>query len=109
MDTKKTYIILFLIALVAGLVFGLNRARASSPEGETSGGEPAKVWYDEFWQASEAVVSSNIGYTRVNPANRGDTGVAASWETDADGNSRVTVLPKIVVTQWTVHGHIHFE
>ncbi len=110
MEKKKVYVVLLLMGIGAGIMFGLSKARASSPERETSGGEPAKTCYDEFWQASEAIVSSDTGYTRVNPANHGDTGTAAGWDTDpATGASRVRVLPKMVVTQWTVHGHIHFE
>jgi hypothetical protein len=110
MEKKKVCIVLFLIGIGAGVVFGLHKARASSPEGEGSGGEqPASVYYDEFWQASDAVVSSNTGYTPMNPANHAESGVAAAWDTGADGISRVRILPKMVVTQWTVHGHIHFE
>ena len=110
MVKKKMYSIVLMIGIGAGIVFGLHKARASSPQEETSGGEqPASVYYDEFWQASEAVVSSNTGYRQMNPADHDESGVAAAWDTGDDGLSRVRILPKMVVTQWTVHGHIHFE
>jgi hypothetical protein len=111
MAKKKLYSIVLMIGLGAGIVFGLHKARASTPEGENSGGEqPASVYYDEFWQASKAVVTLNNGYKEMNPANHSPSGVAAGWNTDpATGVSQVRVLPKMVVTQWTVHGHIHFE
>ncbi|MFA5363121.1 MAG: hypothetical protein WC335_07795 [Candidatus Omnitrophota bacterium] len=106
---KKAYIILLMIGIGAGILFGLHKARASSPENETSGGEqPASVYYDEFWQATEAVVSSNNGYTSMNPSGHAETVVAAAWTT-TNNVSQVSLLPKMVVTQWTVHGHIHFE
>ncbi|MDD2703227.1 MAG: hypothetical protein PHC33_04405 [Candidatus Omnitrophica bacterium] len=109
MRKKMAYSILFLIGIGAGVIFGLHKARASSPEGETSGGEqPASVYYDEFWQATGAAVSSNGGYVNVDPSGHAETAVAAAWTT-ADNVSQVNLLPKMVVTQWTVHGHIHFE
>ena len=110
MFNKKMYIAVLMIGLGLGIVFGLHKARAFSPEGEVSGGEqPASVSYDEFWQANEAVVSSDTGYVSMNPANRAETGIAAGFNAGADGSVQVRTLPKMVVTQWTVHGHIHFE
>jgi hypothetical protein len=113
MGRKKLYILLLMVGAGTGIFFGLHRARASTPENENSGGEqPASVYYDEFWQASDAVVSSNTRYVRMSAtdlANHTDTGTAAGWDTDGTGVSRVRMLPKMVVTQWTVHGHIHFE
>ena len=101
------YIVFLVFGIGIGVVFGLNKARASSPEGEISGGEqPASVYYDESWQATEAYVSTSLGYKPMpttDIVNHRDTDVAANLTTGQ------VVFPKMVVTQWTVHGHIHFE
>ena len=102
---NKVCILFLAIGVVSGAFFGLTRAKATSPEGGTSAGEqPASVYYDEFWQATGAVVSTGSGYRDFNPASHVNTPVAGEL---SDGN--VTIAPKLVIKKWTVHGHIHFE
>jgi len=109
MARKRLYFIFLIIGVTAGISFGLIKARASNPEGEVSGGEqPASVFYDETWDATDAVVSTLAGYRSFDPtapSAHNQTQIAAQFDTD--GN--ITLLPKFVVREWTVHGHIHFE
>ncbi len=119
---------LVLVGLIAGIAAGMHALQASSPEGESSGGEsPASVSYDEKWKATEALVSSSSGYKLFYPYGKspvppyvsyplsGDpvnktTPVAASFSTSTEtGTAKAEILPKMVVTKWKVHGHIHFE
>lgn len=109
MKKNRIYTLLFVLGLIGGLFFGLNKLRASNPEGEISGGEqPASVYYDEFWQAVQALVSTETGYQNFNPTSHNNTSTAAKIE-DTSGGWLVRVSPKMVVTKWKVHGHIHFE
>jgi hypothetical protein len=95
-----------IIGVTAGVSFGLIRARASSPEGELSGGEqPASVYYDETWNATDALVSTSAGYKSFDPSVHSQTPTAAEF----DSNDKISLFPKFVVKGWTVHGHIHFE
>ncbi|MDD5668410.1 MAG: hypothetical protein PHE58_00040 [Candidatus Omnitrophica bacterium] len=104
------YVGVLSIGLLAGVSFGLNKAKASSPEGETSAGEAnASVNYDEYWQASQSVVSTTSGYQTFNPLNHGNTPTSATIASVEAGKWAVTLQPKMVVTKWKVHGHIHFE
>ena len=106
MARNKLYLLFLIIGVTAGVAFGLIKARASSSEGETSGGEqPASVYYDETWNATDALVSSSLGYKTFDPSAHNPTQTAAEF--DSDG--KVSVFPKFVVKEWTVHGHIHFE
>ncbi len=106
---NKIYFLFLVLGLCTGVFFALNKAKASSPQGETSGGEqPASVYYDEHWKATEALVSSTTGYTTMDPSTHNNTNTAGQFE-DTAGGWRVELFPKMVVTKWKVHGHIHFE
>jgi len=107
---RKIYFLFLILGLGMGILWGLGRAKASSPEGESSGGEqPASVWYDEFWQATQAVVSTENGYRNFNPSTHNNTDTAAKFEDASKDQRRAGLLPKMVVTKWKVHGHIHFR
>jgi hypothetical protein len=112
MRKNKIYLLLFILGLGIGIFSGLSKARASSPEGQTSGGEqPASVYFDEFWQATGAIVSTVSGYQGFDPSRRANTPVAGRLE-KLNNPSRgwvARLFPKMVVTKWKVHGHIHFE
>lgn len=109
MRLRKVYFLLFILGLGAGVFFALNNARASNPQGEVSGGEqPASVYYDESWKASDALVSKDGGYQAVDISSRQDTPKAGQLEKVGDAWS-VKVFPKMIVTKWKVHGHIHFQ
>jgi hypothetical protein len=106
---RELYFLLFILGVCAGIFFGINKVRASSPEGETSGGEqPASTYYDEFWQATEAVVSTAGGFAQFNPSTHNNTGTAARFR-NTPGGWVADIFPKMVVTRWRVHGHIHFR
>ena len=105
----RFFFLLFMVGLVAGLLIGLNKVMATSPVDEVSGGEAvASVWYDEHWRAIRAVVSSEDGYDYFNPSTHNDTEVAGRME-QIDDVWITSLYPKMVVTKWRVHGHIHFE
>ncbi len=109
MGKNKKYIFFLILGVTSGVFFGLTKAKATSPAGEISAGEqPASVYYDEFWQATDAVVSTGAGYRTFNPAGHLPAPQAPQIAAELiDGN--VTIMPKLVVRKWTVHGHIHFE
>jgi len=96
MRKNKIYLLLFILGLGLGIFFGLNKVKASSPEPpEVSGGEqPASVYYDEYWQATSAIINTDTGYQEF---------------TGFKGPTTATARPKMVVTTWNVHGHIHFR
>jgi hypothetical protein len=105
MAKNKLYFLFLIIGVTAGVSFGLIKARASLPEGETSGGEqPASVYYDETWSATDAVVSTSNGYKSFNPSAHSPTQIAAKFD-----SGKISLFPKFVVKEWTVHGHIHFQ
>lgn len=117
----KLYIALFIIGLAAGLFFRLNKAKASTAQGETSKGEqPASTVYEESWKATEALVSAAGGYRYFYPYGSTpdyplpsrpphvQTPEAGKME-NTDGGWLVQIYPKMVVTKWSVHGHIHFR
>jgi len=120
---RKKYLILscvclFCVGIILGIFSGKYKLMASSPESETSGGEqPASVYYDEHWQAIEAYVATQNGYSQINPAGKSDTPVTGVIETETiainDGDdvdiAYVLLQPDMVITKWKVHGHIHFE
>lgn len=109
MRAKKFYLFLFIAGLGTGIFLALNSARASNPQGEVSSGEqPASVYYDEYWKATEALVSRDGGLQTVDISNRQDTPRAAELEKVGDAWS-VKVFPKMLVTKWKAHGHIHFQ
>lgn len=108
MSKNKIYLLLFILGLSVGIFFGLNRVRASPPEGETSGGDqPASVYFDEHWRATQAIVSTESGFVNFSDFNS-LTSPAGRIE-NTPGGWLVRVFPKMVVTKWRVHGHIHFE
>lgn len=120
---KRTYVLLFILGLVAGVFFGLQKAKASSPEGEASTTGGITYYYDESWKATQAIVSRKAGanyryeyfypygeppaYPLPNEPTDKQTDPAAELGTD-DGGGIVKLFPKMVVTKWKVHGHIHF-
>jgi len=100
MSKKKIYFFLFILGLSLGIFWGINKVRASSPEGETSGGEqPASVYYDEYWQATRALVYIEDGMTQ---------GFEEFTDFNEPTPTTTTTKHKMVVTKWKVHGHIHF-
>lgn len=99
MKRKLIYILLFVYGVTGGVFFNLSRVRASSPVGETSGGEsPASVYYDEHWKAENAMVTRNSDGT-----------LAWSVFNNFNNDTSPSKKPKMVVTKWVVHGHIHFH
>jgi len=118
---KKIYFAVFVVGSCVGLFFGLHKAKAITPEGEGSGGEqPSSVVYDEKWKATETLVSTASGYQYfypygsspayplpAQPVNR-QTVEAGKLESTS-GGWLVRIYPKLVVTKWSVHGHIHFR
>jgi hypothetical protein len=108
MARNKLYFLLLIIGVSAGLSWGIVKARATTPEGETSvkGEQPASVYYDETWNATEALVSSDKGYISFLPSVNIRTQTAAEFDQTDD---TIKIFPKFVVREWTVHGHIHFE
>ena len=122
MKKNKIYILFLLLGLGWGVFVGLNKVRASSPVNESSAGEQtAGVAYDESWKATEALVSSSSGYRYfypygsspayplpANPVNQ-QTATAGKLVYDNDFGWKILVYPKMVVTKWRVHGHIHFR
>ncbi|MFA5090244.1 MAG: hypothetical protein WC510_04330 [Candidatus Omnitrophota bacterium] len=129
---NKTYLVfLFFLGLGLGVFFVLQRANASNPGSEASGGETtASVYYDETWKATETIVSSDAGlkvfypYSDDNPGgtpsvypayplpaipNHHNTDIAAAIITGGISHAYVSIFPKMVVTKWRVHGHIHFK
>jgi len=97
MKRKLIYILLFVCGVTGGVFFSLNRARASSPVGETSKGMSPTVIYDEIWSAASAIATRSVGATE-------------QWSvfTDFPNPTPASRKPKMVVTRWVVHGHIHF-
>lgn len=102
---KRLYVAIFLVGITMGVFWGMTKVKASSPVNESSGGEDtASVYYDESWKAERALVSSpTAGYYDADISNNGDTSTSAQMQ----GGSNV--FPKMVVTRWKVHGHIHFQ
>lgn len=121
MSKKKIYFLFFVLGIGIGIFFTLNKAKASNPQGEPSGGEvTASVYYDESWKATETVVSTENGYQYFYPYGNPpeyplpaqpltqQTPIAGKLENTAAGWI-VRLFPKMVVTKWKVHGHIHYE
>ncbi|MFH0913133.1 MAG: hypothetical protein V1884_02490 [Candidatus Omnitrophota bacterium] len=118
---NKIYCALFVIGLCAGLFFALNKARALTPEGESSQGEsPSSVAYDESWKATQTLVSTSSGYQYFYPYGSSPAyplpALPTSQQTPTAGQLENTnggwvegIFPKLVVTKWSVHGHIHFR
>ncbi|MCX5708676.1 MAG: hypothetical protein NTY14_06890 [Candidatus Omnitrophica bacterium] len=104
MTRNKAYLLFLIIGVAAGVSFGIIKARADSPEPPEVSKEVATVFYDEMWNCTSAVVSSETGYKNFDPHAQPQTGTAAKFEDD-----KIKVFPKFVVREWTVHGHIHFE
>ncbi|MFA6583705.1 MAG: hypothetical protein WCS77_05350 [Elusimicrobiaceae bacterium] len=107
---KKTVIvllILFGVGVAGGLFIGSVPVIASPLTNEVSGGEqPASVWYDEQWKAIGAIATTNGGYAHVNLPGK----ISNAAKMSKHGTRwAVSAQPKMVVTKWQVHGHIHFE
>ena len=107
---------LFLAASIALFVLGgllgifSNNLQASPPEGEVSGGEqPASVYYDEHWRATESYVATKNGYLSFDPSSHMDTPVTGEIVTTTADGPYCILQPDMVTTKWKVHGHIHFE
>lgn len=105
---KRTYVLLFILGLTAGIFFGLQKAKASSPEGEASTLGGLTYYYDEFWQATQALVSRAGGFGYQNISNTVGDSTSGSAAVLNKTNNTVERFPKMVVTKWKVHGHIHF-
>jgi len=98
MKRKLIYILLFVCGVTGGVFFSLNRAGATSPVGETSKGMSPTVIYDEIWSADSAIATRSVG-------------AIEQWTVFTNFPSNPTPpskKPKMVVTRWVVHGHIHF-
>ena len=107
---------LFFSGVILGLFSFTGNLRASSPEGETSAGEGASVFYDEHWRAVGAYAATETGYAFLNPSTGAASPVAGKIElisiSTAGGVVTVphtTLEPDMVITKWKVHGHVHFE
>lgn len=118
MSKAKIGIAIFILGIAAGIIFGINKVGADTPvKTDTTVAPGAK--YDEYWKASEALVSDYGGYKKfefydsityplpADPDNK-NTETAGELEQDSKGNWTVKLFPKMVVTKWKVHGHIHF-
>jgi hypothetical protein len=106
---RRYYILIFVLGLTMGVVFVFSQARANPSKGEISGGEvTASVVYDETWQAISALVSSATGFVAYDPTGSTRTGVAAKFSSSG-ASATVEIAPKMLVTKWRVHGHIHFR
>lgn len=120
MRRNKIYLLLLSLGLAIGVIFALSKAKASSPTSST-GAPAATVVYDEYWKATEALVSTTTGFRYFYPYGSPTsyplpaapinqrTNTAGIIGTDgATGGSIITLFPKMAVTKWKVHGHIHF-
>ena len=95
------FILLLVFGIVGGIFFGISKARATSPVGEISAGESTpSVTYDEYWRAASALTTINAG-----------AGGTVKWATFSNfpNDTNPSEQPKMVVTKWIVHGHIHFR
>ncbi len=100
-----------------GIFLPIENLGASIPEGEVSGGEqPASVYYDEHWKATEAYVSTESGYKSMDPSAGMDSVICGKISVFPIATSfgpadvpQTTLEPDMVMTKWNVHGHIHFE
>ena len=108
--------VLLLTAAAAGLVAGVVSVMATGPAGEESprgrAEYPASVYYDEHWAAAGALVTSansSTGFQAVDPSKGAASETAALIRKDGDGKWGTAVQPRMVVTRWRVHGHIHFQ
>ncbi|MDP8229801.1 MAG: hypothetical protein P9L93_01710 [Candidatus Gorgyraea atricola] len=108
---KSLFLAASIALFVLGGVLGIfsNNLQASPPEGEVSGGEqPASVYYDEHWKATQSYVATKNGYASFDPSSRMDTPVTGEIERTPEGPYCI-LQPDMVITKWKVHGHIHFE
>lgn len=125
---KVYYFLLFILGLSIGVFFGLNKVMASTPGSLST--EPASVFYDEIWKATETVVSTPAGYKYFypygnppayptallpgTPPTNTQTSVAAGNAPNGVLTTGVApftqpIFPKMIVTKWKILGHIHFE
>lgn len=113
MKTRKSlFLAASIVLFVLGGLLGIfsNNLQASTPVGEVSDGEqPASVYYDEHWRATESYVATEGGYASFDPSSHMDTPVTGKIETPAVGDPYCSLQPDMVITKWKVHGHIHFE
>jgi len=110
MRKNKIYLLLFILGLGWGIFFGLNKVKACSPEvtdvseeGAVQPESTPSVYYDEYWQATRALV-----YLDPNPNNPDNApGFADFTDFNEPTPTTTTTKHKMVVTKWRVHGHIH--
>ena len=106
---RKLFVAVFALGAISGVIFGLGKLKASSPAGEASQGV-ASMYFDEIWRAEESIVSTTTGFNTVDMLNAGGGFVASIGETSAvydTATGAITASPKMLVTKWKVHGHIH--
>jgi hypothetical protein len=116
MRNKKTVVIIFavsaaaIIFLVAGKVFSDNAGAPFSAKLATSIG----AWYDETWQAGgfyrlerEGAASGNFRYRYTNTPTTNTASTFLSGP--ADSNVQAVIPQDMVVTEWSVSGHVHFS
>ncbi len=105
MKKKLIYVLLFVFGVSGGVFFNLSRVRATTPVGETSGGETVpSVVYDEHWKADSAIISDSVGASS-NIQWVAFNGFVNFPPTPTPASRK----PKMVVTRWIVHGHVHMR
>ncbi|MFA5161567.1 MAG: hypothetical protein WC421_04920 [Elusimicrobiales bacterium] len=102
---RMFYVLLAALGLMAGLFVASRRAQASDPTEKSGGESKASVVWDDKWTAIGAYVSADGKYVEFlkDTGLSGDTAVAAKIE-----SGHVSLCPKMIVTRWRVHGHMHF-
>ena len=98
MKRKLIYILLFVFGVSGGVFFSLSKVRATPPVGPSGGETTPSVYYDEHWKAENAMVTTNS-----------DSTLAWSVFNNFNNDTSPSKKPKMVVTKWVVHGHIHFR
>ena len=106
---------------VGGLLVSSRYAGATNPGLDASVSNPT-TFYDEQWSASQAYALIGGSYTPIYPDGSGVMSATVANAAAATTFSVVTSVrptttttavsvsaaPKLIVTQWTVKGHIHF-
>jgi hypothetical protein len=116
MRSTKTIVIIFavfaaaIIFLAAGKVFSDGTGAPFSTKLATSIG----AWYDETWQASGFYRLEQSGATagsyRYRYTDTSTTATAPVFISDAPEGGTPAVIPQdMVVTEWSVSGHVHFS
>ena len=79
---------------------------AADPSGERYSGKPAAdigAWYDEMWAASKCALSQADGSYALNQP------VPQTSLTSFQKNGDASMPQDMVVTEWEVTGHVHFQ